>query len=316
MSRVLVTGATTPVGAAVIDRLMCSDRVERVVAVGIEDDPGMPSAGDCLVYLRADLTRHRSVHSLLYGAAREHQIDTVIHAALHRSLRGSPRALHAMNVDSTRELLLLAESHPTIRRFIYRSFAEVYHVASREPNLIDEDHRLEMSPRAPQRVRDRVEADLTVCSHMGLSPLHVVVLRCAEIPLPGTGSQLHDYLRSRVCFRPLGFDPMVNLLSLEDTAAAIELAIDCEAQGVFNIPGADTLPLSKLVERAGRLGVPAPGPLMHPLYRLRSLAIRTEFRYDMNKQRFHFGGVLDGTRARRELGYEPDNRLDWGALAA
>ena len=310
MSGVLVTGATAPLGVALVRHLLAHPAVDRVVAVGIEERP--PSFGDDRVtYLRADLTRHRSVRTLLYGPAREHGVDTIVHAALHRSLRGSPRALHAMNVASTRELLLLAERHPTIERFVYRSFAEVYRVASREPDLIDEDHPLELSPVAPQRVRDRVEADLTVCSHMGLSPLHIVVLRCAEIPLPGTGSQIDDYLRSRVCFRPLGFDPMINLLSIEDAVAAIGMALRCPAQGVFNIPGADTLPLSKLIEQAGRLGVPAPGPLLAPLYRLRSLAIRTEFRYDMNKQRFHFGGVLDGSRAREHLGYQPSHRLSW-----
>lgn len=310
MSRVLVTGATTPIGLAVIDRLLARG-VDAIVAVGIEADPGELGDRERVVYLRADLTRHRSVRTLLHGPARDHGVDTVIHAALHRSVLGPARALHAMNVESTRELLLLAERHPTIRRFIYRSFAEIYHVANREPDLLDEDHPLEMSPRAPQRVRDRLEADLTVCAHMGLSPLHIVVLRCAEMPAAGTGSQIRDYLESRVCFRPLGFDPMINVLSLEDAAAAIGLALDCPARGVFNIPGADTLPLSLLIRRAGRLAIPAPGPLMSPLYRLRSLAINTEFRYDMNRQRFHFGGVLDGARARRELGYEPKHPIEW-----
>lgn len=316
MSGVMVTGATTPIGAAVIDRLLERDDVGEVVAVGIEEYPDNLSASDRVVYLRADLTRHRTVASLLYGPARDHRVTTIVHAALHRGLRGPPAKLHAMNVASTRELMLLAERHPTIQRFIYRSFAEVYHVEHREPTVIGEDHPLELSPEAPQRVRDRVEADLTVCAHMGLSPLHIVVLRCAEIPEPDSGSQIYDYLSSRVCFRPLGFDPMINLLSHADAATAVAQALDCPAQGVFNIPGADTLPLSLLIRRAGRIGVPIPGPLLAPLYGLRSMAIRKEFRYSVNKQLFHFGGVLDGARARRELGYRPRHRLDFSTLAA
>jgi UDP-glucose 4-epimerase len=271
---------------------------------------------DGVDYLSADLTRHRSVRRLLFGPARDLGVKTIVHAALHRSVLGKRSALHAMNVASTRELLLLAEQQPTIERFVYRSFAEVYRVAHREPDLIDEEHPLELSPRTPQRVRDRVEADLTVCAHLGHSPLHIVVLRCAEIPIAEAGSQLYDYLGSEVCFRPLGFDPIINLLSVKDAARSVALAVTTDSQGVFNIPGADSLPLSMLIERTGRLGIPAPGPLLSPLYRLRRLAIGTEFRYSMNKRRFHFGGILDGRRAARALGYQPSHPIDFAALAA
>jgi hypothetical protein len=74
---------------------------------------------------------------------------------------------------------------------------------------------------------------------------------------------------------------------------------------VFNIPGFDTLPLSRLIARAGRRDIPVPGPLLAPLYRLRTRTVGTEFRYDLNTRRFHFGGILDGSRARAALGYEP-----------
>ena len=36
-----------------------------------------------------------------------------------------------------------------------------------------------------------------------------------------------------------------------------------------------------------------------------------DFRYDVNLRRFHFGGVLDGTRAQRELGYTPKTPVHW-----
>jgi hypothetical protein len=76
--------------------------------------------------------------------------------------------------------------------------------------------------------------------------------------------------------RPLGFDPMVNLITEEDRAHALALAMHSDAPGIFNIPGADTLPLSHALAFA----VPLPF-----LFRLR------------------FGGILDGTLARDELGY-------------
>jgi hypothetical protein len=84
---------------------------------------------------------------------------------------------------------------------------------------------------------------------------------------------------------------------------------------VFNIPGADTLPLSRMIARAGRRDVPLPGPLLAPLYQLRTQLVGFTFRYDLNMRRFHFGGILDGERARGVLGYVPSHPLDFGAAA-
>jgi hypothetical protein len=176
---------------------------------------------------------------------------------------------------------------------------------------MDEGHAFNMSPDAPQWIRDRVEADMTVCARMGLSTLQMTVLRCAECLAPDIGSQLHDYLQSRVCFHPTGYNPMINLISLSDLGRALYLAAVTPAQGVFNIPGADTLPLIKVVEKWGGRSVSVPGPLMRPLYRIRQLALGTDFDYALNRWRFHFNGVLDGRRASRELNYQPRVGLAW-----
>lgn len=310
--RVLVTGATSGTGRVLVDGLLASSAVEHVLAVGREPVPDrFPPESPRLSYRETDLTRPRCAHDLLFGTARQLSIDAVVHGPLHGSARGSGRRIHAVNVDTTRELLLLCERHPTIRRFVYRGTGDVYAVRASEPNLLDEDQPLEFDPAGPQWLRDRVEADLTACSRMGMSALRVVVLRCAEVLAAGSGSQLWDYVQSRVCLRPLGFDPMVNVLSPADAVRAVLLALESDCQGVFNIPGADTLPLSRIPRRFGRLSLAVPGPLLAPLYGLRTRTIGLEFRYDLNMHRFHFGGVLDGTRACARLGYEPRQDLKW-----
>lgn len=312
----LVTGATTPLGLALIDRLVDARGTSRVLAVGLEPEPPAELARRGVEYRALDLSRPRAIHDLLYGPARDLEIEAVIHGPLHRSARAQGRAVHATNVESTRELLLACEDHPTIRRFVYRSVGGVYAIRASEPNLLDEDAPLELARSAPQLTRDRVEADVTVATKIGTSRLAIAVLRCAEVLAPGTGSQLWDYLQTRVCLRPAGFDPMLDVLSLADQARALVLAARSSALGVFNIPGADRLPLSKLVERAGCLAIPVPGPLLAPLYQLRTWTVGLEFRYDLNLRRFHFGGILDGTRARTVLGYLPRHSV-WedGALA-
>ena len=316
MPGVLVTGASTPLGIQVVRALAASG--QRVLAIGAEREPPLElwdGAGE-LEYEQADLTRPRDVQRLLFGAAKTLGIESVLHTALHRSPSDVGSRVHALNVESTRELLYLAERHPSIQRFVFRSHADVYRVDPRGASWISEDDPLDLSPHVPQRVRDRVEADLTVCTRMGMSRLRIAVLRCAEVLGANIGSQLYDYLSSRVCLRPLGFDPMLNLMTERDAAEAAKLALTSNADGIFNAPGADTLPLSRAIALWGRRALPLPGPLLAPLYRVRASALGMEFRYDMNYRRFHFSVILDGTRAREVLGYEPRHPIVWPAGVA
>jgi len=309
--RVLVTGATTPLGVRFVQDLLADEQVGHVLALGVEDTPeGLPSSPK-LTYAQSDLRRARHIRRLLGGPVAEHGIDTIVHTALHRSANDEGGSIHRLNVESTRLLLRLAAAAPQIKHFVYRSDAAVYRVRVSAPQVLREDHPLEHSPDAPQWVRDRVEADVVACTHMGLVDLRVMVLRCAEVFAPRMGSQLTDWVRARVSLRPVGFDPMVNLLSLGDASAALRAAVHSDAQAVINVPGADTLPLSALAQRHGRSCVTVPGPLMGPLYRLRTRRRSADFRYDLNAHRFHFSMVLDGRRAVDILGYRPSQRLSW-----
>jgi UDP-glucose 4-epimerase len=310
---VLVTGASTAVGERVIRRLLDDSRVDQILAVTTESAPLTIPEGDRLRAVPVDLRRSRRVHSLLFGPAREMNINVVVHTAMEPSATKEGSSVHAFNVDALRSIMELSERHPSVRRLVIRSAAEVYQVRNNLPVLIAEDHILNMSPGAPQWVRDRVEADLTACARMALSPLQIVVMRMAEILAPGTGSQLFDYLQSPICFRPAGYDPMLNLMTLEDTAAALQRAIHHDDQGVFNIPGADTLPLTACIRKWGRIGLPAPDGLIRPLYRLRNRMTGHDFRYGMNRRRFHYSCVLDGGRAARVLGYIPSHPISWPA---
>lgn len=315
MKNVMITGATTPIGRALVNTLASDDAIAQIVAVGREGERSPFAPSSKVLYVTTDLRRSRDLRALLLGVGRD--VQTVVHGALHRSVRRVGQRAHQLNVEATRELVELCEEHPSIRRCVFQSSAAIYRMDQRQPSIIDERQPLNLDPRAPQWIRDRVEADLTVCTLMGMSPIEFVVLRFAECLASNMGSQLYDYLEAPVCLRPLGFDPMLNLLSLRDMAHALACAVRARAQGIYNIPGRDTLPLSAAIERWGRLSIPTPGPLMAPLYRARARIEGSEFRYDMNHWRFHLNGVLSGKRAREALDYEPRDGIEWpvgGAL--
>lgn len=311
MRAILVTGATTPLGALVIRRLLERGDVDHVVATGKEESPPHLIGHRNLTYVHTDLTREREVRRLLFGPVRELGVEAVVHTAQHRAAKHTGGGAHRLNVDATRFLLRLAEQHPTIRHFAMRSDAAVYTLRAKYADVIREDQKLELSPTAPQWIRDRVEADVACCARMGLSHVRIVVLRCAEILADGTGSQLWDYLSSRACLRPMGFDPMLHLLSTEDAARALRLALLSQTTGAFNIPGRDVLPLSAAIRKWGCRELSVPGPLLGPLYAVRARLGRGDFDYRLNQRRFHHTGVLDGTRAREQLGYVPEVGIDW-----
>ncbi|GAB5543965.1 MAG: SDR family oxidoreductase [Sandaracinaceae bacterium] len=307
MSRFLLTGATTPIGASVIRHLLADPSTERILAVGAEQiRPTMVEVDGRVAYERLDLTRERNLRELLFGRCRDEGVEVIVDMAAHRRFGATGARARALNVLATRRLLDLAAEHPSIRRFVYRSYGEVHDVGEALPSLVDEMHPLNLDPRAPQWVRDRVEADLTVCARMAMTKLSVAVLRAAECLAPRTGSQLHDYLGAKVCFRPMGYDPVFNLISEDDLGRALALAARSDAEGVFTIPGATTLPLKEIIRRSDRVDVPVPGPLMTPLYSLRRAVRGTSFDYALNRGRLHFGVVLDGQRAERLLGYRPE----------
>lgn len=312
--RVLVTGATTSLGEALVASLVADPTVDGVLAVGLEAPTELPPTlrQEGVVWHQADLTRHRALRDLIAGPAADLGVQAVVHLAMHRSPTATGRKARQLNVDATRLLLRLSEEHPRIRRFVFRSTGAVYQVRSETPTMLREDAPLSLGSVGAQWLRDRVEADVGVCTRMGLSDLRVTVLRCAEIVAPGMGSQLMDYLQGRVCLRPIGFDPMLNLLSIEDAVRALRMALSAAESGIFNIPGADSLPLSEAIRTCGAREVPVPGPLLGPLYGWRRRQRGAGFRYDLNARRFHHSVLLDGSRADQVLGYRPQTRLDWG----
>jgi len=310
MKRVLLTGATTPLGAGLTRRLLGRDDVSLVVAVA---RPGeMPPVGiddGRFVFVNADLTRSREVRNVLWGPAK--RANALVLAAHHRSVRTVGRQARLLNVETTRMMLNMAERHPHLERVVYRSFGDVYRVDSKQPAMMDEYHPINLDPRAPQWIRDRVEADLMVSTRTGLSPLDITVLRFSPTLARGMGSQLYDFLDAPVCFTPIGFDPILNVIDLRDMVRAIDKALESDVEGIFNIPGRDTLAMSDAIRRFGKRQFGVPGPVLSRLYRARARLVGGEFDFELNRGRFHWNGVLDGRRADNELGFVPHHGIPW-----
>lgn len=302
---VLVTGAASPLSQALVRALTACPEIHGVVTVYPPGEVCPTQERPGIVHVNADLTRHRDVQNLLQGVAMAARVDTIVHGCQHPFSREHGADSARLHVESTRHLLSVAEEQPQIKRFVLRSFHDVYRLQRDSPILIDESQPLELSPHAPEASREHAESDLIACAKMAVSRLQIVVLRCAELLAAGVAGQLYDYLSSRVCLRPLGYDPMINVLSLPDAARALHLAVMSDAIGIFNVPGKDSLPLSELIDHAARLGVALPGLMLRPLYDLRTMVTKLQFDYELDRLRFHRSCILEGSKAREQLHYSP-----------
>jgi nucleoside-diphosphate-sugar epimerase len=90
-------------------------------------------------------------------------------------------------------------------------------------------------------------------------------------------------------------------------ARAVQAAVHASAAGIYNIAGSEAVPLSMLARWTGRTAIPAPGMLLRWIGAgARMLGAETT---RMAPSTLCFGFTLDTSRAERELGFRPADRI-------
>jgi nucleoside-diphosphate-sugar epimerase len=107
---------------------------------------------------------------------------------------------------------------------------------------------------------------------------------------------------------PLGFNPMLSVVSARDVARAIVLGLHADQPGIYNIAGHDIFPISELRNRQQHLG-PLPVPdLLSGAFTFLNQTLGSARHRPHSYQRY--GVVLDTSRAQEVLGFEPQYRLE------
>lgn len=309
MRNILVTGGTTKVGELLIQLILKDPESKVILALEPGDDCSIQHRN--LRKISLDLTKERQVKKV-FTSQDAQDLTHIVHLAMHR---GESKGFkhHRLNVDSTRSLIILAEEYQ-VSHFIFRSWAEIYESHSFLPTIVTESHPIDLSSQGSQWLKDRVEADQILCAKMGLSKVKIKILRSSDCLASGCGSQIYSFLDSRLCFTPFGYDPMLNVVSPEDLAHSLFLALDYPNNGVFDIPGLDNIPLSEICYKAGKGYLAIPEPILGALSSVQRLWGDKNFDYKNHRKRFKYGAILSGERARKELGYQPKHGSDWNSL--
>ena len=293
----LVTGVARWWGALLVQRLVEEAGVEEVV--GIDTDDPRHDLGDA-DFLKLDIR-----HSLIGKLVRAVGIDTVVHTQVTVDFFDQdPRRAHETNVIGSINLLAgLAGDDSPVRRVVLKSSAHVYGARHDLPGHLREDRRL--AANSPHSfVRDIVETETNLREFaLRNSNVETISLRFANGLNPGEPGPLARYFDLPVVPTVLGFDPVLQLVHCDDCVEALLLATLGSARGAFNIAGGNALPLTALLDGAGKVHAPLLPPagaalISSALARLGIAALSPQL-IDL----LRWGRTLDTSRAERELGF-------------
>lgn len=199
------------------------------------------------------------------------------------------------------ERLLAWVQDSAVQRIVLRSHAFAYGSSMKNPGLLRED-RVSLLPKE-SRYRRWLLAEELFSKAAGQRPgLAIAILRLTTVLEPGEGDFITALLSGGASAPFAGYDPAVQLLTLNDAARALCLAVLSNDTGVFNIASVGAIPF----RRALRVSVPLRLPLGGAMQKIgRSLLWRmglSKFPAESIEQ-VRYNWTVSPERADRRLGF-------------
>lgn len=290
---VVVTGISGNLGRVVAKLL---HRTERVVGIDRRPFVGKPKDVE---HFQIDLRKKKTE-----DVFRRVPVKAIVHMGIMHDPRMSAEDHHSFNVLGTTRVLECAARFG-VKKLIVLSSANVYGPSPDNSNFLSEEAPLMAASRFPS-VRDLIEVDMLAHGFFWRQPsVETVVLRPVHIVGPTIKNAPSNYLRLKRPMTLLGFDPMVQLIHMQDVGRALVAALRPGLKGVYNVTGPGEVPLSACFKELGARPLPVPHPLARGL-------VSTLFRYRLagyppeELDHIQFLCMVDGGRWRKEAHWTPD----------
>lgn len=312
---VLITGVTSTAGRLLAQQIYYDRRIGKIIGAAKEEKPYYFSeySPSRFTYIPCDILKYRELNNLfLSNTFKMANINTVVHLAFVNKPGKHTGDTHTLNVEGTKNLIDKSIETKRITKFIFKSSIVVYKLRPEGPVILDENADLNFDPDADPWIKDRVDADMICKSRMDNPRMKIVILRFTNIIGRNITSQLNIFFDSKPCFKPLGYNPMINLIHSRDVVNAIQLAIHKDVRGVFNIGGKENAPLLTFAKLADKRVYSIPAPLLGAINWIQRKLRLTEYYYPVDADNLKFSAVVDISKAKKELGYEPKNWVRLG----
>ena len=224
MATVAVTGASSVIAGALLQRLAAEPGVETLLGLDV-DAPSMPPAK--LQFRTADI-RDPLLPNALRGA------EVIVHAAMTPGPIIDQDEMFAVNVSGTRNLLAAAEAVGA-RHLVHLSSGVVYGAHESNAVPLDERCRLRASPHFPWAFHYVLTEELVAQWARAHPDVTVTVLRPALVLGAGIDTALTRHLEQPLLPLVKGSDPPLQVVAVDDLADAVAFVVREELAGQFNV---------------------------------------------------------------------------------
>jgi nucleoside-diphosphate-sugar epimerase len=246
VSAIAVTGASGLVGQRLLPLLVDHPDVSRVVALDVRE-PGWRSRN--LEFHRVDIAG-TDLKPLLEG------IDTVVHLAGVVDPIADEGLMARVNVEGTRRVLAAAAA-VSATRIVRVSTATVYGAWPSNPVPLTEEAPLRPNQHFSPAVQG-AEVERLIAEWRGEHPgVTVTTLRAAPVVGPGAERLPARILLGRPPLRVRGSVMPVQVVHVDDLAAALALVATHDLVGVYNVAADGWLDSATAREMLPRASVPA-----------------------------------------------------------
>jgi len=191
-------------------------------------------------------------------------IDTIVFApVLTPGKQAVPDLRHA-------EALFRCFANAGIRRLILLASAAAWECSHHNPGLISESRPLRAA-NANQIAAAWIQLEGLARACLAGSSAELTILRPAPMPVRGGGDFFSSLFSGRIGVTFTGYDPSIQILSLEDLGRSVRCAIESDFSkgSVFNVAPDSVIPLRRALSLAGVRRIPAP----HGVQRLARAAL-------------------------------------------
>jgi UDP-glucose 4-epimerase len=293
---VVITGISGNLGRALSRVLHTQERI-----IGVDRRPFVGKPKD-IEMAQLDLRKKK-----LEDVFKKTQVKAIIHMGILHDPRMSAEEHHSFNVLGTSRVLECAAKFG-VKKLVVLSSANVYGPSPDNSNFLSEDAPLMAASRFAS-MRDLIEVDMLAHGFFWRHPqVETVVLRPVHIVGPTVKNAASNYLRLKRPWNLSGFDPMVQLIHMEDVASAMAEALKDGRKGVYNLTGPGEVPLSAVFKELGARPISVPHPIARPLlsrlFKLRLASYPPE-----ELDHIQFLCAVDGNRWKKETQWVPRHSL-------
>lgn len=252
---VALTGVAGALGSALLRELEADRRYYKVVAIDLRK-PSFPLIKTR--FHKIDLTLPDS-DAQIAAVLRGESVDTLVHLAFLGNFTHRAAWAHELESIGTMHVLNACYESP-VTRYVHWGHSICYGARADNSAYLREDHPLARNHDAEGTFfLDKIDAEEQVRRFAQERPgVAVTVLRVAPLVYPGGENFISRLLQGRTVPVLMGYDPLVQLVHLDDAVQAFKRVTDETHPGVYNIASDGVLPLRTIVGLLGQVPVPVP----------------------------------------------------------